>query len=136
LGKGSFQWAISWSSGGPTPLAFYRGQMSKQTVLNIGDVADENWNRFVDPEVDKLIGEFVKTSDENKQKDIMNQMQMIFVIDAPALPLFPGPDWYEYVTTRFTGFPTKDDPYAPGTLYNSPLGSMSPLFVWTAVKPK
>ncbi len=136
LGKGQHQWAIGWSSGGPTPYNFYRGMLSSQTLLPVGEAADENWNRFVDPEADKLMEEFVKTSDPAQQKEIMNQIQMIFVNTAPALPLFPGPDWYEYNTSRFTGWPTQVDPYAPGPPYNAPYNSLSPLFILTNVKPK
>ncbi len=133
---GNYQWSLSWSSGGATPYEFYRGQMSKLTVLPIGTQANENWGRFVDPKADTLIDEFGKTSDAARQKEIMNQLQMIFVEDAPALPLFPGPDWYEYVTTRFTGFPTKENPYAPGPPYNTPSFAPNPLLVLTSVTPK
>jgi peptide/nickel transport system substrate-binding protein len=136
LFSGKYQWSLSWSSGGATPYEFYRGQMSKLTVLPIGTAANENWGRFVDPQADTLIEEFGKTSDAARQKEIMNQLQMIFVNDAPALPLFPGPDWYEYVTTRFTGFPTKDNPYAPGPPWNTPPFAPNALLVLTAVTPK
>jgi peptide/nickel transport system substrate-binding protein len=105
-------------------------------MLPVGEAADENWNRFVDPEADKLMEAFVNTSDPAKQKELMNQIQMLFVNDAPALPLFPGPDWYEYNTTRFTDWPTRDNPYAPGPPYNAPYNSLSPLFLLTTVKPK
>jgi peptide/nickel transport system substrate-binding protein len=133
--QGKFQWTLGWSSGGATPYEFYRGQMSKLTVLPIGTDANENWNRFVDPAADKLIEQFGQTSDPAAQKDIVNQLQMIFVNDAPALPLFPGPDWYEYVTTRFTGFPTKDNPYAPGPPWNTPVFAPNALLVLTTIKP-
>jgi len=136
LGKGQHEWAISWSSGGPTPYNFYRGLLSSQTLLAIGEPADENWNRYVNPEADKLMEEFVNTSDPAKQKEIMDQIQMAFVNDAPALPLFPGPDWYEFNTTRFTDWPTKENAYAPGPPYNAPYNSLSPLFLLTTVKPK
>jgi peptide/nickel transport system substrate-binding protein len=136
LFSGKFQWAMSWSSGGATPYYFYRGQMSKKTVLPIGQMANENWNRFVDPKADELLDQFSKTSDPIKQKDLMNQMQMLFVNDAPALPLFPGPDWYEYVTTRFTGWPTKDVPYAPGPPYAAPSFAPSTLLVLVNLQPK
>ncbi len=136
LGKGQHEWAIGWSTGGPTPYNFYRGLLSSQTMLPVGEAADENWNRFVDEEADKLMEEFVNTSDAAKQKTIMDQIQMIFVNDAPALPLFPGPDWYEYNTTRFIDWPTLDNPYAPGPPYNAPYNSLSPLFLLTTVKPK
>jgi peptide/nickel transport system substrate-binding protein len=134
--QGKFQWSLGWSSGGATPYEFYRGQMSNLTVLPIGTDANENWNRFVDPQADKLIEQFGQTSDPAVQKDLMNQLQMLFVNDAPALPLFPGPDWYEYVTTRFTGFPTKEDPYAPGPPWNTPVFSPNGLLVLVNLKPK
>jgi peptide/nickel transport system substrate-binding protein len=136
LFSGNFQWSISWSSGGATPYNFYRGQMSKLTVLPVGEAANENWNRFVDPKADDLLTQFAQTDDAAKQKDLMNQLQMIFVNDAPAIPLFPGPDWYEYVTTRFTGWPTKDNPYAPGPPYSTPSFAPSPLLVVTSIQPK
>ncbi|MGZ6316073.1 MAG: ABC transporter substrate-binding protein, partial [Anaerolineales bacterium] len=134
--QGNFQWTLGWSSGGATPYEFYRGQMSKLTVLPIGTDANENWNRFVDPAADKLIEQFGQTSDAAAQKDIMNQLQTIFVNDAPALPLFPGPDWYEYVTTRFTGFPTQENAYAPGPPWNTPVFAPNALLVLVNIKPK
>jgi peptide/nickel transport system substrate-binding protein len=134
VSKGQHQWSIGWGSGGPTPYNFYRGQMSKLTILPVGESAGENWNRYVNPEVDTLLEEFAKTSDTAKQMEIMNQIEMIFINEAPALPLFPGPDWYEYNTTRFTGFPTKDDPYAPGPPFTSPYEHT--LIILTTVKPK
>lgn len=135
IGKGQHQWSIGWSSGGPTPYNFYRGQMSSLTMLPVGEAADENWNRFVSPEADALMDEFVTVSDPARQKEIMAQLEQIFVDNAPALPLFPGPDWYEYSTLHFTGWPTAEDNYAPGTPYASPSGFMSPLFLLTNVKP-
>jgi peptide/nickel transport system substrate-binding protein len=136
LFTGKFQWAMSWSSGGATPYNFYRGQMSKLTVLPVGQTANENWNRYVDPQADQLLDAFAQTSDAARQKDLMNQMQALFVKDAPALPLFPGPDWYEYVTTRFTGWPTKENPYAPGPPYAAPVFAPSPLLVLVNLSPK
>ncbi len=134
--QGKFQWTIGWASGGATPYEYYRGQMSKLTVLPIGENANENWNRFVDPQADTLLAQFGQTADPAVQKDLMNQLQMIFVNDAPALPLFPGPDWYEFVTTRFTGFPTKENPYAPGPPWNTPVFAPNGLLVLTSIKPK
>jgi peptide/nickel transport system substrate-binding protein len=134
--QGKYQWTMSWSTGGATPYNFYRGQMSKLTVQPVGQNANENWGRYVDPKADDLLDQFARTSDPAQQKTLMNQLQMIFVNDAPALPLFPGPDWYEYVTTRFTGFPTKDNPYAPGPPFSAPAISLNVLMVLTSITPK
>lgn len=115
--KGEFEWALGWGSGGPTPYNFYRGQMSALTSQPIGQNSDENWNRYVNEEADVLLDEFAKTSDPAEQKRLMGDIEMLFVEEAPVLPLFPGPDWYEYSTIRFTGWPNAEDNYAPGVPY-------------------
>ena len=51
--------------------------------------------------------------------------------ELPAIPLFPGPQWYEYSTKNFTGFPGADDPYAVGSTY-----ALERLLVLTKVQPK
>ena len=133
--KGDFQWALGWGSDGPTPYNYYRGQMSQLTYAAIGESASENWNRYVNADADKLLEQFAQTSDMAQQKQIMNQIEMIFVNEAPVLPLFPGPDWYEYSTKRFTGFPSADNNYAPGVPW--PYGPYNTaLIVLTTITPK
>ena len=133
--KGDFQWTLGWGSDGPTPYNYYRGQMSQLTYAPIGESASENWNRYVNADADALLEQFAQTSDIAQQKKIMNQIEMIFVNEAPVLPLFPGPDWYEYNTTRFTGFPSAENPYAPGVPW--PYGPYNTaLIVLTTITPK
>jgi peptide/nickel transport system substrate-binding protein len=124
-----------YSSGGPTPYNFYRGQMSSVTARPVGENASENWGRYVSKDADKLLDEFAVTSDPAKQKEIMNKLEMVFVNEAPVIPLFPGPDWYEFSTARFTGFPDKDNNYAPGIPYaDNPYNAT--LIILTTIKPK
>jgi ABC-type dipeptide transport system, periplasmic component len=133
--KGQFEWTLAYASGGPTPYNFYRGQMSKLTIRPVGENANDNWGRFDDPVVDTLLEQFAQTSDLSAQKEIMNKVEAQFGIDAPVLPLFPGPDWYEYSTKHFTGFPTKENPYAPGVPYAyAPYNAT--LIVLTTITPK
>jgi peptide/nickel transport system substrate-binding protein len=133
--KGQFQWTIAYASGGPTPYNFYRGQMSALTVRPVGENATDNWGRFDDPVVDTLLSQFAQTSSIANQKQLMNKVEAQFVADAPALPLFPGPDWYEYNTSRFTGFPTAKNPYAPGIPYAyNPYNAT--LIILTTITPK
>jgi peptide/nickel transport system substrate-binding protein len=133
--KGDFQWAILWGDGGPTPYNFYRGQMSSLTVMPVGENSGSNFLRYVNAEVDSLLTEFAQTSDVTQQKAIMAEIEGIYVKEAPALPLFPGPDWFEYSTARFTGFPGADNPYAPGVPWpNGPYNTA--LIVLTTLTPK
>jgi peptide/nickel transport system substrate-binding protein len=114
---GDFDMSIGWSSGGPTPFNYYRGQMSSESWNPIGEASGENWHRFQSEAADRLLAQFAASSDEAEQQEAMNQLQMLFAQEAPAIPLFPGPQWYEYNTTRFTGWPNADDPYAIGSTY-------------------
>jgi peptide/nickel transport system substrate-binding protein len=133
--KGEHKWSLGWPSGGADPYNYFRSQMSSKTVLPIGTPSNENWNRFVDSEADRLLDLYAKTADPAQQKDIMNQLQMLFVKDAPALPLYPQVDWYEYSTKNFTGWPDKDNPYVPGAPFDTPSFSPQALILITAIKP-
>jgi peptide/nickel transport system substrate-binding protein len=126
--------SIGWSNGGATPLTYYRGQMATTTVKPVGEVAEQNWHRFGLPEADDLLQQFASTSDQAEQKTIAEQLQKLFADNAPAIPLFPGPSWYEYNTTRFTGFPNAENPYAIGSFFNE--GTPEQLIVMTTIKPK
>lgn len=130
--KGEFDMSIGWSSGGATPLNYYRGQMATTKVKPVGETSDENWHRFGSADADKLLAQFAATSDAAEQKKVAEQLQQLFADNAPAVPLFPGPAWYEYNSTRFTGWPSKDDPYVVG----SPFGATEQLLLMTSIKPK
>ncbi len=132
--KGDFDLSIGWSSGGATPFNFYRGQMSQRSYQPTGTTAGENWQRYVSKKADELLNQFAATSDAAQQKDIAAQLQQAFATEAPAIPLFPGPEWYEYNTKHFTGFPTKDDPYAVGSWFGQ--NTPEQLILMTTIKPK
>ena len=98
----------------------------------VGTVASENWQRFVAEGADGLLDEFAATSDADESTRIANELQMLYATSVPAIPLFPGPQWGEFNTTRFTGFPSADDPYAVLSTYQHP----DRLLVMTRVEPR
>jgi peptide/nickel transport system substrate-binding protein len=109
---GSFDTGIVWSNMEATPYQFFRGVMSTETVKPVGEQATQNYHRFGLPEADTLLAQFAASTDEETQHQAIDQLQVLFDENAPVVPLFPGPRWGAYNTTRFTGFPTEDDPYA------------------------
>lgn len=115
--EGNFTVSIGWSSQGATPFNFYRSVMSSATFNEIGEVSGENWQRFVLDEADTLLDQFAATSDEAEQMEIAAQLQGLFVEHVPSIPLFPGPQWGQYNTQRFTGFPNEDNPYTTLSTY-------------------
>ncbi|HEV2528549.1 MAG TPA: ABC transporter substrate-binding protein [Thermomicrobiales bacterium] len=116
--EGDFSLSIGWSSGGVTPFNFYRGIMSSQTRNDVGTNSGENWHRYANDEADALLDEFAATNDPAEQQRISGELQRVYSENAPAAPLFPGPQWYEYNATRFEGWPTEENPYAVPSTYS------------------
>jgi len=112
LRRGAFDLSIGWSVTGPTPYHFYRGQMGSDTVRPVGEPASANWHRFSHPAADAALREFEASSTRAELQRLATRLQTLFAEHAPALPLFPGPAWGEFNTTRFTGFPSAERPYA------------------------
>lgn len=127
---GSFDSGIVWSNGDPTPYQFYRGAMSTETVKPVGEKALQNYHRFGLAEADTLLADFAAASDPAQQTATMDQLQELYSENAPVIPLFPGPRWGVYNTSRFTGFPDQDNPYAT-------LSTRSPtsVLVLTTIEP-
>ncbi|MFT4229210.1 MAG: ABC transporter substrate-binding protein [Microbacterium sp.] len=109
---GDFDTGIVWSDNAATPWHYYRMMMGSDTVKPVGEQTFSNYHRFSDSRADDLLDQFAATADETEQHDIVNQLQAIYDEDAPAVPLFPGPEWGAYTDVHFTGWPTEDNPYA------------------------
>lgn len=112
---GNYDVSIGWSDAGRTPWDFYRNQMDSSLIGADGLRNAVSWAGWSSPETDALINAFTATADTAEQQDIIGQIQTAFVENVVAIPLFPGPTWYEYNTTRFTGFPTEADYYTQGS---------------------
>jgi peptide/nickel transport system substrate-binding protein len=129
---GNYDISIGWVNG-PTdsPYRFYRNVMAGETVRPVGEQANDNWGRYSHKDIDPLFEQYAATSDLGQQKYFADRMQLAFVQDMPVVPLFPGPIWAEYNTSRITNFPSKDNPYALPTPNNPP----EYLLVLTELKP-
>ena len=113
LNSGDFTMTIGWGFQGATQLNHFRALMSSQSYYPIGDNrAGENWIRFKDEFIDQKIDEVVATADVEEQNAIFAEMQKRFAELAPCAPLFPGPQWGNYNSQRFEGFPNEEDPYS------------------------
>jgi peptide/nickel transport system substrate-binding protein len=130
--KGDFDLSIGWSSQGATPYNFYRGVMSALTAKPVGELGAENWHRYSNEQADTLLTQYAATSNVEEQTAVVNQLQQLFVDNAPAIPLFPGPQWAEFNTMRFTDVPSAENPYViPSTYQNT-----DRLVLITTIKPQ
>ena len=120
LRTGQFDLAIAWAEKGNTPYNMYRGLMASEYVKPVGESSDLNWHRYGNESIDSLCKKFIKTSNKEEIKDIILDMQKIFIKNIPAIPLFAEPNWGQFNSTRFTNFPNKNNPYAALSPNNMP----------------
>jgi peptide/nickel transport system substrate-binding protein len=132
LTEGRFDLSLGWSVDGPTPYIFYRGLMASSTVKPEGVSSLWNWHRYGSPAGDRLIAAFEQEADPAGQRRISDELQRIFVAEAPAIPLYPQPSWGEFNDRRFTGFASADNPFAA----LSPNKSPDCLLVLTSIRPR
>ena len=114
LQTGDYDVSIGWGTAGNTPYNYFRNLLLSDLIVE-GTANAETWSRWTSDEADALLTAFTTTADLGEQQAIVDELQMLYVENVPAIPLFPGPTWYEYTTYRFTGFPTAEDYYAQGS---------------------
>lgn len=125
LQGGTYTASMGWSGYNRTPWDFYRN-MFDSTLLSVNEEAGTSvangttWARWFSDETDQLLKDFTLTADLEEQKAISNQLQLAFVENVVAIPLFANPQWYTWNEQRFTGFPKGDDYYAQGSPWNAP----------------
>lgn len=132
--EGNFDLSLGWSFEGPTPYLFYRWLMSSATVKPVGEAAMGNWHRYGSPSADRALTAFEREPDPAAQKQLADALQQIFVDEAPAIPLYPNPSWAEYNTRRFSGFPSREDPFADPSPNKFDRGEV--LLVLTSLTPR
>ncbi|MDF2048627.1 ABC transporter substrate-binding protein [Arthrobacter sp. Cr_A7] len=128
---GDFDSGIVWSANDPSPYKYFNAAMGTATVKPVGTKTFDNYHRFGDTTADALLAEFAAEADESKQKDIANKLQEEYDDAAPLVPLFSGPEWGAFNDTRFTGWPTEDNPYATLSVR-----SPSTVLVLTTLEPR
>lgn len=116
VSNGNFELAISYTNAGFTPYTQYNDLLNSNGSWNL--------SQFESSEADKALNNFAKTTDKQQQKESIWKLQKIAAEEMPLVPLVQGPVWYEYNTSKYTGWPTKDDPYVNPAPHDWPAPSI------------
>jgi peptide/nickel transport system substrate-binding protein len=116
---GAFDTSIV-ATNGPDPFSLFNGLLSSQQTAPIGQKALSNIERWNDSETDTLLNHYKNALTPDDQRTYIQGLQKIMVEQLPVIPLVYNPLWYEYRTTRFVGWPDKDNPYAVPSPYYAP----------------
>ncbi|MHA6692621.1 ABC transporter substrate-binding protein [Devosia sp. A449] len=86
-------------------------------------------SRFTAPhwenaEVMDLLEQYSQSKDPAEQKTIMDKVQLIVAEAMPVIPVYNSPSFYEYNTTRFTGWADADSPFISPVVSNANPGRL------------
>jgi peptide/nickel transport system substrate-binding protein len=121
LNNGTFDMGMSWTYGGPpNPYPIYKFGFGG--AFYVPDGKNSNGNdreRYKNSKLDGLINAFAATASHGQQVKIMKSMEGIVASQVPIVPLVTQAYWYEYNDAKFTGFPSKSNPYEIGSPYQN-----------------
>jgi peptide/nickel transport system substrate-binding protein len=119
--KGQFQLAYDSSgSSGPSPFYELRGLLYSPNTAPIGQLATTNYERYSNPATDQLINSYGSTTDPAQQQAIVSKLEQVMLSQVPLIPVTESVDWFQYDTSKFSGWVSQQDPYAQPAPYSVP----------------
>ncbi|HET7018074.1 MAG TPA: ABC transporter substrate-binding protein [Streptosporangiaceae bacterium] len=120
LYAGQFELGYGSETGGPGPYFELRQWLYSANSAPIGTPAGSNFERFSDQKVDNLINQFPTTTSATEQQSIVSQLEKVMLSEVPVIPVTESVDWFQYDTSKFSGWPSPSNPYAQPAAYNYP----------------
>ncbi len=112
--NGTFQLSMDSLGLGVTPNPFfvYEYRFETAQTVPVGTPANGNFGRYSNPTVDAAINAAGATNDEAVQKEQYGIIQAQLFNDMPYIPVVLNGNITEFNTSRATGWPLADNPYA------------------------
>lgn len=111
---GQFEAAMHWTNNGATPYDLYQSIMDGAQYKPIGQAGvNGNWGRFQNADATAALDQYANAPDEAARKAAMDELQKIYVEQAPVLITGAANAGGEYSTKNWVGWPDENDQYAP-----------------------
>lgn len=115
LKEGTFQASYNWSATNQvSPINAYREYYHPSRVGQIWHAG----HGMTSDKLGALIDEYGRIDDEQRRKDILDELMTFTAENLPFIQIMSNATWFQYNTTRVTGFPTEDNPYVHPVFYN------------------
>jgi peptide/nickel transport system substrate-binding protein len=115
-GRGQYELLIDSVGQGPSPDPFYSYSysFSTATTAKVGEIANPNFSRVSDPQIDNAVTALksIDPKDEAARQPHFDAIQTKIEELTPYIPVLTGGTTSEYHSSKFTGWPSKDDLYA------------------------
>ncbi|HTT88041.1 MAG TPA: ABC transporter substrate-binding protein [Acidimicrobiales bacterium] len=115
LQEGHYTLAVSWNNNNyGSPYYAYYDLLSSTESAAIGSTANTNWERFTSPTIDAALKSYASTASLAVQKADMATIEREVLTNVPVVALTARPNWFDYSTRYYTGWPSASDPYNQG----------------------
>jgi len=108
---GNFDVYIMWTELSATPWGTYH-PMFNPLWMKPGTLRNESMHQMRIPAIEADLNDITATVDPAVQKAKTTDVMVQVAQNLPVITLFSNPGWYEYSTRNFTGWPTKENPWA------------------------
>jgi peptide/nickel transport system substrate-binding protein len=119
LATGDFQLAMGAFGGTGSIYDDFNNLLNSSFATPIGETTAANYERFSDPAVDELLNELKVTTDEAQQQQIAYQLQQVMYTQVPTIAMYYGGLWGIFDDSKFTNWPSEDNPYASPKTWDS-----------------
>src|SRR5262249_27543145 len=97
---------------GPGPYYELRNWLDSHNTAPIGKTATSNYERYINPAVDKLLLTYAGPTGTPEQPWIVRKSEQVVLTRLPVIPVVEAVDWYQYNPGKITGWPTPSNPSA------------------------
>jgi peptide/nickel transport system substrate-binding protein len=111
---GQFEAVMHWTNNGATPYDLYQSMMDGALYKPQGQTGvNGNWGRFKNADATAALDQYANAPDDTARKAAMDELQKIYVEQAPVLVTGAANAGGEYSTLHWTGWPDENNQYAP-----------------------
>jgi peptide/nickel transport system substrate-binding protein len=114
VNDGTFQMVNRYSTVGPTPYFMYDQFLDDSITAPIGKNATGDFERFYSPQAQALLTQYASTQDPQTQLNAIVGMEKIIATQLPVIPIIFSVAWFDYSSSKFTGWPSPSNPYDVG----------------------
>jgi peptide/nickel transport system substrate-binding protein len=112
VASGDFSMTEHWSNGGVTPYNEYDGWLD--STLASGSAAVGDYERLNDPAVNSEIATLAAATSVSAQATALVPLEQYIAANLPIIPVTTAPEWFEYNSQNYTGWPSASNPYDSG----------------------
>jgi peptide/nickel transport system substrate-binding protein len=117
--SGNFDAAIGGFGGTGSPYNDYNDALNGSFATPINTATTNNFERFKSTAVDQALAQLAGATTLAAQKKADYALEEQVYSQVPVVLLYYGGSWGLFQTTRFTGWPSAQDPYALPTNYDA-----------------